>query len=70
MIQTDASAKGEQGKANNRPVKIGEWYYFYNHPKYLLKHPAGEWQGENSIYMGKDDKGTQLWSGLGTVNSA
>ena len=35
----------------------GQWYYFYNHPKYLLKHPGGAWQGENSIYMGRDKDG-------------
>lgn len=42
----------------------GQWYYFYNHPKYLLKHPGGAWQGENAIYMGKNDAGERLWSGL------
>ena len=45
----------------------GQWYYFYNHPKYLLKHPGGAWQGENSIYMGKNDAGERLWSGLGAT---
>lgn len=69
MKPTEAAAKGEEGTINHRPVKVGEWYYFYNHPKYLVKHPAGEWQGENSIYMGKDAMGNQLWSGLGTVNT-
>lgn len=67
---TEAATEGKEGSLNNRPAKVGEWYYFYNHPKYLLKHPVGEWQGENSIYMGKDDSGNQLWSGLGTVNSS
>ncbi|HSD89110.1 MAG TPA: hypothetical protein VLB44_16390, partial [Kofleriaceae bacterium] len=45
----------------------GQWYYFYNHPKYLLKHPGGAWQGENSIYMGKNEAGERLWSGLGAT---
>lgn len=45
----------------------GQWYYFYNHPKYLLKHPGGAWQGENSLYMGKNDAGERLWSGLGAT---
>lgn len=45
----------------------GQWYYFYNHPKYLLKHPGGAWQGENAIYMGKNDAGERLWSGLGAT---
>src|SRR6218665_995845 len=38
----------------------GDWGYIYNHPKYLLKHPAGVFQGENSIYMGDGE-----WSGFG-----
>jgi len=70
MKATDAAVANNEGTINNRPAKVGEWYYFYNHPKYLLKHPFGEWQGENAIYMGRDDAGDQLWSGLGTVNLA
>lgn len=46
----------------------GQWYYFYNHPKYLLKHPGGAWQGENSVYMGRDPQGKRLWAGLGATN--
>lgn len=45
----------------------GQWYYFYNHPKYLLKHPGGAWQGENAIFMGKNEAGERLWSGLGAT---
>jgi protein-glutamine gamma-glutamyltransferase-like protein len=45
----------------------GQWYYFYNHPKYLLKHPGGAWQGENALYMGKNEAGERLWSGLGAT---
>jgi hypothetical protein len=48
----------------NRSVKKGEWYYFCNHPKYLLKHPGGAFQGENSVCM-DDTKGAQKWSGFG-----
>jgi len=70
MKLTDSASKGDEGTINNRPVKVGEWYYFYNHPKYRDKHPAGEWQGENSIYMGKNKDGDQLWSGLGTLSEA
>ena len=47
----------------------GQWYYFYNHPKYLLKHPGGAWQGENSLYMGKNEAGERMWSGLGATAS-
>jgi len=69
MKPTEAAAAGTLGTIGNRPnVKEGEWYYFYNHPKYLLKHPGGAWQGENSIYMGRDAKGEQVWAGLGTYN--
>lgn len=49
-------------------LKPGQWYYFYNHPKYLLKHPGGAWQGENSLYMGKNGSGERLWAGLGASN--
>ncbi len=49
-------------------LKPGEWYYFYNHPKYLLKHPGGAWQGENSLYMGKNAKGERLWAGMGATD--
>jgi peptidoglycan hydrolase-like protein with peptidoglycan-binding domain len=67
---TEAAAAGGLGTIGNRPnIKEGEWYYFYNHPKYLLKHPGGAWQGENSIYMGRDAAGEQTWAGLGTYNT-
>jgi hypothetical protein len=66
---TEAAAAGDLGGIGNRPnLKEGEWYYFYNHPKYLLKHPGGAWQGENSIYMGRNASGEQTWAGLGTYN--
>ncbi len=68
MTQTEASAAGDAGTFGNRPARKGEWYYFYNHPKYLLKHPGGAWQGENSVFMGTNDRGEQLWSGLGASN--
>ena len=61
---TEASAKGDVGTPGHRPAKVGERYYFYNHPKYLLKHPGGAWQGENALYEGEFN-GSQLWSGLG-----
>jgi hypothetical protein len=67
MIQTDANENGEEGSISNRPAKKGEWYYFYNHPKYLLKHPGGAWQGENALCMG-DVGGVQKWSGMGASN--
>ena len=51
-------------KAGHRSVTKGDWYYFYNHPKYLLKHPAGAWQGLNSICM-DDTPGEQTYSGFG-----
>jgi peptidoglycan hydrolase-like protein with peptidoglycan-binding domain len=57
-------ATGVYGK---RDVKIGDWVYFYNHPKYLLKHPGGAWQGENAVYTGDDAAGQQLFTGLGAA---
>lgn len=68
MVKTEPATKHEYGTKNNRPAKMGDWYYFYNHPKYLLKHPAGAWQGENSVYAGRNKAGDQLWSGLGAGN--
>ena len=62
---TDAAKEKNSGKMGDRPAKEGEWYYFYNHPKYLLKHPAGAFQGENSLYMGKNEHGEQTWRGYG-----
>ncbi len=53
-----------QDKPGSRSVKKGEWYYFYNHPKYLLKHPGGAFQGENAVCM-DDTKGSQKWAGFG-----
>ena len=41
-------------------LKVGDWGYFHNHPKYLIKHPTGFWQGENAVYMGGGK-----WSGFG-----
>ena len=57
-------ATGTYGK---RDVKIGDWVYFYNHPKYLLKHPGGAWQGENAVYTRDDSAGRQLFTGLGAA---
>lgn len=68
LVKTESSKKNEAGGINKRPVKEGEWYYFYNHPQYLLKHPKGAFQGENSIYLGLDTSGNQRWSGLGLHN--
>jgi Domain of unknown function (DUF4157)/Protein-glutamine gamma-glutamyltransferase len=65
--KTDAATKNDPGTPGHRPAKVGDRYYFYNHPKYLLKHPGGAWQGENSIYEGEEG-GVQYWSGLGAVH--
>lgn len=69
LIATDAANAGAKGLgvAGNRPAKIGEWYYFCNHPKYLLKHPGGAWQGENAL-LASVQNGVQYWSGLGAGN--
>ena len=57
---------GDLGTIGNRPATVGEWHYFYNHPMYLLKHPAGLYQGENAMLRAdKADSGDQLWEGLG-----
>ncbi|WP_431257229.1 eCIS core domain-containing protein [Roseateles chitinivorans] len=54
------------GTIGNRPAVVGEWHYFYNHPQYLLKHPAGVYQGENAMLRSdRAPNGDQLWEGLG-----
>jgi hypothetical protein len=65
---TDASRGGEKsrGEMGKRPVQRGEWYYFYNHPDYVLKHPGGPWRGENALFIGEEN-GKQMWSGLGAT---
>ncbi|HTM23522.1 MAG TPA: DUF4157 domain-containing protein, partial [Kofleriaceae bacterium] len=68
MAETEAAEHGDSGSMGARPAQRGEWYYFYNHPQYLLKHPGGAWQGENALYMGTDAEGKQLWAGMGASN--
>ena len=65
MKPTEAAKTGELGTFGNRPAEIGEWYYFSNHPMYLLKHPGQDWQGENAVYGGLNEAGVQVWTGLG-----
>jgi hypothetical protein len=68
ITETEGAKAAQAGKGSgtlgNRPAQVGDWYYFCNHPKYLLKHPGGAWQGENAI-LSRVDKGVQYWSGLG-----
>lgn len=68
MMRTRSAETGDAGKPGHRPAEKGEWHYMYNHPKYLLKHPGGAWQGENAICLGEDKDGHQLWSGFGAQN--
>ena len=50
---TNFKEDANQGAIGARTnLNAGDWVYFYNHPKYLLKHPGGAVQGENAIYMG------------------
>ena len=49
---TDPFGIRDPGSVGHRDAQPGEHYYFQNHPKYLLKHPAGAWQGENALYAG------------------
>lgn len=59
-----ADASSPQERVGYRSVKKGGWYYFFNHPKYLLKHPDGVFQGENSVCMNATP-GAQTYSGFG-----
>jgi peptidoglycan hydrolase-like protein with peptidoglycan-binding domain len=69
MKKTAAAEKMDEGTAGDRPARVGDWYYFMNHPRYLLKHPGGAWQGENAIYVGREG-GVQKWAGMGTSNES
>jgi hypothetical protein len=69
MKQADAAKTMDYGKPGDRPARVGDWFYFMNHPRYLLKHPGGAWQGENSVYMGREG-GVQMWAGMGTSNES
>lgn len=62
-----AGGAGGTGTIGHRPVHVGEWYYFGNHPAYRQKHPTGSWQGENAIFLGVRG-GEQRWSGFGAEN--
>ena len=52
------------GRVGARPVMAGDWFYFQNDPRYLTKHPAGYWQGENAICASATDS-AQTWAGFG-----
>lgn len=46
-------------KENHRPLTLCQLCYFRNYPAYLIKHPTGNAQGYNSIYLGYNEKGEQ-----------
>ncbi len=48
-------------------LQEGDQVYFENSPVYRKKHPAGFWQGENAVVVGKNGKGEWLFSGFGAV---
>jgi peptidoglycan hydrolase-like protein with peptidoglycan-binding domain len=58
------------GGIGNRDLVAGDWVSFYNHPRYLLKHPGGDWQGENAVYTGTDADGCQRFTGLGAAGKS
>jgi len=60
-------AEQDVGSPDKRPVQRGDWVYFYNHPRYLLKHPGGAWQGENAVFTGLNPAGKQTFTGLGAA---
>jgi peptidoglycan hydrolase-like protein with peptidoglycan-binding domain len=66
-VERSMTRNAVAGGFGKRDVKMGDWVYFYNHPRYLLKHPGGAWQGENAVYTGDDATGRQLFTGLGAA---
>lgn len=68
-LEAKPHSKETAGTPGKRPLKKGEWVYFYNHPMYLLKHPGGALQGENALYIGdRKSDGAQIFSGFGLSN--
>ena len=65
MVSVDVA-----GDLGSRDLTVGDWVSFYNHPKYLLKHPGGDWQGENAVYTGEDEGGCQRFTGLGAAGKS
>ena len=57
-----------KGTVGHRPVVVGRWYHFSNHPMYQFKHPGGYWGRENAAYIGMRN-GKQTWAGLGFVGT-
>jgi pimeloyl-ACP methyl ester carboxylesterase len=62
--KTRAQREGRIGPEGNRNADPGDWYFYGNYSKYLFKHPAGFFRGENVLCVGSPD-GRQLWTGLG-----
>ncbi len=52
MKPTDAARAGGPRDPSGRDLVVGARYYFANHPYYPYRHPAGLFQGENSVYLG------------------
>lgn len=66
LTAVDVRQHGEAGTMGHRPVSVGDWCYFYNHPRYLLKHPSGIFQGENAMLLEDHEAPkVQIWEGLG-----
>lgn len=63
IARTRDSGPGTKG---NRPVNVGDRFYFANFRGYKLKHPGSDWAGETAVYVGKKH-GQQKWMGFGTA---
>jgi peptidoglycan hydrolase-like protein with peptidoglycan-binding domain len=70
LFNQNADKSWNPGPYGARNVKVGDRIYFYNHPRYLLKHPGGAWQGENAVYEGFNEAGQQTFSGLGATGKS
>lgn len=53
--------KNERGLLGKRALRIGEWCHFHGVPWYANKHPAGCAGAWNTVYIGDDTRGRQLF---------
>ncbi len=50
---------------DRKDLKVGDRAYFFNHPKYIVRHPSGFWSGEHVVYQGGG-----MWSGFGAAGKS
>lgn len=70
MSEIDMYKDKDKGHVGLRNLKEGDAVYFANHPDYIKYDPKGSYSGENAIYMGVDENGSQRFSGFGVSSGS